>query len=152
MCTESCKYAQERTPSTLLPTWDQVTDTAQRILVPHTNKKLSLTARNHKRRRLELYLYSPSGPSRPVLEWTLPLPLPRLRIPILWHTTLHQRVRRFGKRTLLMFVSTEHFDRWRGGHYTASKCRNVINHSQLQRCKKLETCNPEVHYRVNKNL
>ena len=26
--------------------------------------------------RLELYLYSPSGPSRPVHGWTLPLPLP----------------------------------------------------------------------------
>jgi hypothetical protein len=27
--------------------------------------------------RIELYLYSPSGPSWPVLGWTLPLPLPR---------------------------------------------------------------------------
>ena len=26
--------------------------------------------------RIELYLYSPAGPSWPVLEWTLPLPLP----------------------------------------------------------------------------
>ena len=26
--------------------------------------------------RVELYLYSPSGPSWPVLGWTLPLPLP----------------------------------------------------------------------------
>ena len=26
--------------------------------------------------RVELYLFSPSGPSWPVLEWTLPLPLP----------------------------------------------------------------------------
>ena len=25
--------------------------------------------------RVELYLFSPSGPSRPVLGWTLPLPL-----------------------------------------------------------------------------
>ena len=27
--------------------------------------------------RVELYIYSPSGPSSPVLRWALPLPLPR---------------------------------------------------------------------------
>jgi hypothetical protein len=31
--------------------------------------------------RIELYLYSPSGPSWPVTEWTLPLPLPLF---VLW--------------------------------------------------------------------
>ena len=31
------------------------------------------------KQRVELYLYSPSGLSWPVLRWTLPLPLPKLR-------------------------------------------------------------------------
>jgi hypothetical protein len=35
--------------------------------------------------RVELYLYSPSGPSWPVLGWTLPLPLPLPFTPTSFH-------------------------------------------------------------------
>ena len=44
-------------------------------------------------KRVELYLYSPSGPSWPVLGWTLPIPLP-LPLPKTRQTAQHYRTRR----------------------------------------------------------
>jgi hypothetical protein len=66
--------------------------------------------------RVELYLYSPFGPSWPVLRWTLPLPLPRnrvlpeeLMVPeeilcMLWKPKVHWRTTAIHQSWLSWFV------------------------------------------------